>query len=103
MDAPRLNRSLWLEDVGVRYPRLEGTVDVDVAVIGAGITGVTAACLLKAEGKGERYRATAIGPGVTPDVTWEGAAPATYEEALDRQLVEAQRALYGSDRLCKPV
>lgn len=55
------------------------------------------------EGKGERYRATAIGPGVTPDVTWEGAAPATYEEALDRQLVEAQRALYGSDRLCKPV
>ena len=55
------------------------------------------------EGKGERYRATAIGPGVTPDVTWEGAAPVAYDEALDRQLVEAQRALYGADRLCKPV
>lgn len=55
------------------------------------------------EGKGERYRATAIGPGVTPDVTWEGAAPGAYDEALDRQLVDAQRALYGADRLCKPV
>jgi hypothetical protein len=55
------------------------------------------------EGKGERYRATAIGPGVMPDVTWEGAAPAAYDEALDRQLVEAQRALYAGDKLCKPV
>ena len=55
------------------------------------------------EGRGERYRATAIGPGVMPDVTWEGAAPAAFDEALDRQLVEAQRVVYGADRLCKPV
>ena len=55
------------------------------------------------EGKGERYRATAIGPGVTPDVMWEGVAPAAYDEATDRQLHDAQRALYGSDQLCKPV
>ena len=55
------------------------------------------------EGKGERYRATAIGPGVMPDVTWEGDAPVTYDEALDRQLVEAQRTLYAGDKLCKPV
>ena len=26
-------------------------------------------------GKGTRYRATVIGPGVTPDVMWEGPAP----------------------------
>ncbi len=55
------------------------------------------------EGKGERYRATAIGPGVMPDVIWEGAAPVAYDEALDRELVGQQRALYGTDRLCKPV
>ena len=55
------------------------------------------------EGKGERYRATAIGPGVTPDVMWEGAAPMSYDAVLDRQLVDAQRALYGADALCKPV
>ena len=40
---------------------------------------------------------------MTPDVMWEGAAPVTYDEALDRQLVDAQRALYGADKLCKPV
>jgi len=27
----------------------------------------------------------------------------TYDEALDRQLVEAQRTLYAGDKLCKPV
>ena len=31
------------------------------------------------EGKGERYRATVVGPGVLPDVTWEGAAPIAYD------------------------
>ena len=54
-------------------------------------------------GKGERYRATVVGPGVLPDVTWEGSAPGAYDEALDRQLADAQRALYGSDTRCKPV
>jgi glycine/D-amino acid oxidase-like deaminating enzyme/nitrite reductase/ring-hydroxylating ferredoxin subunit len=34
-----------------RYPRLEGDLEVDVAVVGGGIAGVTAATLLKDEGK----------------------------------------------------
>jgi hypothetical protein len=48
--------------------------------------------------KGERYRITVIGPGVTPDVTWEGAGlpdynPAnaklvTHEQAANAKLVE---------------
>ena len=54
-------------------------------------------------GKGERYRATVVGPGVLPDVTWEAAAPGAYDEALDRQLAEQQRAVYGNDTLCKPL
>ena len=54
-------------------------------------------------GKGTRYRATVIGPGVTPDVTWEGAAPGPYDRAADLQLADAQRALLGADPLCKPV
>lgn len=49
--APRLNRSLWLEHANSAYPRLTHDLDVDVAVIGAGITGVTAAHLLKQGGK----------------------------------------------------
>ena len=55
------------------------------------------------EGKGERYRATVVGPGVLPDVAWEGAGPGAFDAERDRQLVEAQRALYGADTLCKPV
>ncbi len=54
-------------------------------------------------GKGVRYRATVIGPGVTPDIGWRGAAPGTYDPARDSQLAQAQRQLYGSDRLCRPV
>lgn len=54
-------------------------------------------------GHGERYRATIIGPGVTPDVMWQGESPGEYDEFLDRELAEKQRATYGPDKLCKPV
>src|SRR5687768_5325377 len=50
MTAPRLNRSYWLESADVRHLPLAGDLDVDVAVIGAGITGVTAAYLLAGNG-----------------------------------------------------
>lgn len=50
MHAPQLNRPPWLQDAAPRYPRLSGDAYVDVAVIGAGITGVTAAVLLKEAG-----------------------------------------------------
>jgi hypothetical protein len=55
------------------------------------------------EGRGTRYRATAIGPGVLPDVTWEGGAPGAYDAAADRNLAGLQREVYGADALCKPV
>lgn len=51
-------------------------------------------------GRGERYRATIIGPGVTPDVHWESAAPGPYNRELDAVANEAIRSL-GSP-LCKP-
>ena len=54
-------------------------------------------------GHGERYRATIIGPGVTPDVMWQGEALGQYDASLDRQLADVQRELYASDNLCKPV
>lgn len=52
-------------------------------------------------GAGKRYRATVIGPGVTPDVTWEGAAPGAYDPARDDEANGAQRALLGNDPRCK--
>ena len=54
-------------------------------------------------GKGERYRATIIGPGVTPDVMWQGNALGAYDPSLDQQLADEQRQIFASDRLCKAV
>ena len=50
-EAPLLNSPLWLERADTSFPSLSGEVEVDVAVIGGGITGVTAAYLLKQAGK----------------------------------------------------
>jgi ribulose 1,5-bisphosphate synthetase/thiazole synthase len=44
--------SYWIDSTEpTAYPRLEPDIDVDVAVIGAGITGLTAAHLLAREGR----------------------------------------------------
>ncbi len=44
--------SLWIDTSSAKtYPRLEGDIEVDVAIIGGGITGITAADLLKRSGK----------------------------------------------------
>jgi hypothetical protein len=51
--------------------------------------------------KGTRYRVTAMGPGVTPDLMWQGKAPGPYNAQQDAQANAEQRALY-SDRLCRP-
>jgi hypothetical protein len=53
-------------------------------------------------GKGERYRATIIGPGVTPDVYWEANAPGTYNRELDLVANEEQRAIAGDSKYCRP-
>ncbi len=55
----------------------------------------------KGTGQGTRYRATVIGPGVVPDVMWQGPAPAAFDPARDAQANDAQRALLAGDRLCK--
>jgi hypothetical protein len=51
-------------------------------------------------GKGERYRATIIGPGVTPDIFWESEAPGPYSRELDSTANELIRGLGSST--CKP-
>jgi hypothetical protein len=51
-------------------------------------------------GNGSRYRATAIGPGVTPLVTWEAPAPGPYDAARDDAANLAQKQLFAGDKLC---
>jgi hypothetical protein len=51
-------------------------------------------------GTGTRYRATVIGPGVTPIVSWEGPAPGPYDAAKDEVANAEQRKLFAGDKLC---
>ncbi|HVW88466.1 MAG TPA: hypothetical protein VHC01_03295 [Gaiellaceae bacterium] len=50
-------------------------------------------------GKGTEYRAYAEGPGVAPDVSWQGRAPGPYDRAADALANDAIRAL--GDPKCK--
>ena len=51
-------------------------------------------------GNGTKYRATILGPGVTPDVMWEGTPPGPYNQAADE---EANLQIAGlHDSLCRP-
>ena len=52
-------------------------------------------------GNGKRYRATVIGPGVTPDVMWQGPAPSAFDADRDATANAEQRTVLGSDPLCK--
>ena len=50
--SPHEHLSLWIATApGPRFPPLQGDVDVDVAVLGGGIAGLTTATLLKRAGK----------------------------------------------------
>jgi glycine/D-amino acid oxidase-like deaminating enzyme/nitrite reductase/ring-hydroxylating ferredoxin subunit len=50
MPTPSAHASVWLTEDGGRYPALAADLDVDVVVIGAGITGLTSALLLQRQG-----------------------------------------------------
>ena len=54
-------------------------------------------------GAGSRYRATIIGPGVTPDIYWESEALGAYDKEFDLQMHEEQKSFYAGDPLCKAV
>ena len=51
-------------------------------------------------GTGTRYRATAEGPGVTPDVMWEGGAPGPFDPSVHAEERTELAAL--DDPLCRP-
>jgi hypothetical protein len=53
-------------------------------------------------GKGTKYRATVIGPGVTPDVTWEGPAPGEYDPKAQAAAEYVQRTSF-ADPSCVAV
>jgi hypothetical protein len=53
-------------------------------------------------GKGTQYRVTVMGPGVTPDVMWQGPAPPPYNAQTEAAAQLLQRTSF-SDPLCVSV
>jgi hypothetical protein len=55
-------------------------------------------------GKGSRYRATVVGPGVTPDVMWEGPAPGRFDRGREVNANAHQRSVFADGRPggCRP-
>jgi hypothetical protein len=53
-------------------------------------------------GTGRRYRATIIGPGVTPDVVWHSRARGPYDSTSDAIANAEQRELFANSTLCRP-
>ena len=76
---PNYTNSVWSETTPApNYPALAGNVTVDVAIVGGGITGITAALLLQREGRRVAVvEARRIGKGETDKST------AHLTEALD--------------------
>ena len=56
-------------------------------------------------GNGTRYRATVIGPGVVPDVMWEGEPAGPFDLAREKQANAHQRQIFAgrSGNGCKPL
>jgi hypothetical protein len=58
-------------------------------------------------GNGQRYRITVEGPGVTPDIKWEGPGLPNFNRnnpqqvAYEREMNERLDSVRGSDRLCR--
>jgi|CXWL01.1.fsa_nt_gi glycine/D-amino acid oxidase-like deaminating enzyme/nitrite reductase/ring-hydroxylating ferredoxin subunit len=87
MKLPNNSQSLWLATSdGTNFPALHADLTVDVAIVGAGITGLTAATLLKNAGLSVAViEAERVAEGVS------GFTTAHITEALDRscrQLIE---------------
>jgi hypothetical protein len=49
-------------------------------------------------GKGEAYRATVMGPGVTPILFWKAEAPGPFDPELDAVANEEQATLFTNDK-----
>jgi len=54
-------------------------------------------------GMGKRYRATIIGPGVTPDIYWQDEALGAYDRQFDLTQHEVQKQFYSGTKTCKAV
>src|SRR4051812_1982744 len=95
-------QSLWLDtSPATRHPPLKGDVEVDVAVLGGGIAGLTTALLLKQDGaRVAVIEAERVGQGVTGTNTAKVSAlqQTVYSQIRGRHGTEGLQA-YGAASL----
>ena len=53
-------------------------------------------------GAGKQYRATVIGPGVTPDIASVANSAGAYDPTRDAVANQDMMSLMPNDRLCRP-
>jgi glycine/D-amino acid oxidase-like deaminating enzyme/nitrite reductase/ring-hydroxylating ferredoxin subunit len=94
-------QSLWLADPGPAYPALSGETTADVAVVGAGITGLTTALLLKRAGlRVAVVEADRVGHGASGNNTAKvSALQATVYSELSTQHGQAAATGYAEANL----
>src|SRR5687768_2928484 len=93
-----MNTSYWIDSAPLpRFPKLDRNVDVDVVVIGGGITGITTAYLLQQAGRSvallERDRLARVDTGSTT-AHLTAVTDLSREEAVKTFGREAARAVW---------
>ncbi|QGG94248.1 FAD-dependent oxidoreductase [Actinomarinicola tropica] len=96
------HRSAWLATAEhPHFPPLDGDLDVDVAVVGGGITGLTAALLLRRDGhRVALVEADRIGAGTTGGTTGKVTVQhgMVYASLIERHGVERAQAYAAANR-----
>src|ERR1700712_3637455 len=103
MPAPdRSTESYWVAtSPGPRHPTLARDLDVDVAVVGGGITGITAALLLRRAGQRVAVlEARRIAEGVTGNTTAHltEAINTRYVTLIDKSGLDGAKIAAGASR-----
>ncbi len=105
-------QSLWLDTVpATGYPALDGDIEVDVAIVGGGVAGLTAALLLRREGaRVAVLEAGRVGGGVTGCTTAKVTAlqstmysTITKRNGAEAAGVYARASQFGVERLAQLV